>query len=119
MTAYRTGYGTGAYGVRLYSLDGEIFDATATVSAAAVVQTSAQRVYEVSAEATPQSGATASVERIFAGSAVVAAHAIVAPNLLLKWEPNSPQSEIWAHQAAAADIWTPVTASSETWTRAA
>jgi len=78
-----------------------------------------EAVYEVSAEVAPQGGATASVERIFAGSAVVAVRAIVAPNLLLKWEPNSPQSEIWAPQTAAADIWTPVTASSETWTRAA
>jgi len=75
MAAYRTGFGTGNYGVRVFGLDGEITDAIGSVTTAATTVTSAELIQQASASASAQSSTSADSEKIFQGSATASATA--------------------------------------------
>jgi len=73
MAAYRTGFGKGKYGVRVYGLDGEITDAIGSVTTAATTVTSAELIQQASASVSVQSSTSAESEKIFQGSATASA----------------------------------------------
>ena len=71
MTTYRTGFGTGNYGVRVFGLDGAITDAISLVETAATTVTSAELIQQASATGTATSASTGSSEKIYQASASV------------------------------------------------
>jgi len=66
---YRTGFGTGNYGVRVFGLDGEITDAIGSVTTAATTVTSAELIQQASASVSAQASATSASKKIFQSSA--------------------------------------------------
>ena len=108
MTAYRTGYGTGLYGVRAYGLDGSVIDADAVVSCAATITSVAERVRTAAADVSGVVSVDVDVRKATAASAVIAVSAAFAASARLKWEPEPITAEIWTDVPETAEIWTEV-----------
>ena len=108
MTAYRTGYGTGLYGVRAYGLDGSVIDADAVVSCAATTTSVAERARTAAADVSSVVSVDVDVRKATAASAVIAASAAFAASARLKWEPEPITAEIWTDVPETAEIWTEV-----------
>lgn len=66
---YRTGFGTGNYGVRAFGLDGAITEGISTVITSSSTVSSAEVIQLASASLTAQASATSASEKIFQSSA--------------------------------------------------
>jgi hypothetical protein len=108
MTAYRTGYGTGLYGVRAYGLDGSVINADAVVSCAATATSAGERARTAVADVSSVVSIDVDARRATAASAVIAASAAFAASARLKWEPEPITAEIWTDVPETAEIWTEV-----------
>lgn len=69
MATYRTGFGTGNYGVRAFGLDGAVTDGISTVITSSSVVSSAEVIQLASASLSAQASATSASEKIFQSSA--------------------------------------------------
>jgi hypothetical protein len=132
---YRNGYGSAAYGVRSYGLDGAVFDASAAVVVSSALSVDATRVREgaeqinVTASCSAsslmeyQAGAQVDVfadvlvtgNRVQAARASSAISCIVSANGRLKWEADADTVETWSEQADAETAWADQPSTSASW----
>lgn len=107
MAVYRTGFGTGAYGVEVFGLDGNIADASAVASASVSVTAAAQRIQNVSATASIVTLVeTTALGYKGLGSVLSSISCIVTITATKKWEPGSNTAETWTPVANTAETWT-------------
>lgn len=119
MTAYRTGYGTGLYGIKAYGLDGSTFSGAMLVSAGATVVANGQRKRTASSAVLCDLSVSAAPRVVRAASAVVVINATLRPNGRRKWEPEPDTPETWKAISPASGIWSDVSSASEIWTEVA
>lgn len=119
MTAYRTGYGTGLYGVRAYGLDGSILPVSTTATTQASVSCSVARIRPASATANALSAASAIVATVQTTGATVQINAILTANARLFWEPEVETPEVWTAVPPASATWMDASSASEIWTEVA
>lgn len=119
MTAYRTGYGTGLYGVKAYGLDGSTLSGAAIVSPVATVAADGQRKRTASSAALCDLSTTAAPRVVRAASVSVVISATLTPNGRRKWEPEPDTPEIWNTISPASGIWSDAPSAPEIWTEVA